>query len=356
MMWRADEQDIINIGLFIPVSGPAGIWGPSCRSCAEMAAAEINAQGGLSGKEVVLHIVDAGRVGDEVAASAKSMMLAKEIDVLIGMHTSDVRVAIAEKIAGSIPYIYTPLYEGGDVGSGVFCIGETPGRQILPPIDWLVDRYNSKRWILIGNDYIWPHKTHQIVRRHFGLRKQIILDEIYLPFGTKDFSNIIEKIKALSPDALLLSLVGEDAVHFNRSFGKAGLSSSILRFSCAIEENLLLAIGESNLDQLFVASSYFSALETDKNDSFRKRYYSRYGERGPVLNAIGQGLYEGIFFLKELASACFDKNWLDLDYPIKNCAVRDNIYTPQSGSSAPIYLAEATGYNFNILKTFKEVI
>ena len=41
----------------------------------------------------------------------------------------------------------------------------------------------------------------------------------------------------------LLSLIGQDAVQFNRAFGRCGLSRDMFRLSCAIEENGLLAIG-----------------------------------------------------------------------------------------------------------------
>src|SRR5690606_30956958 len=148
-----------------------------------------------------------------------------EMDALVGMHTSDVRTAVARRVAGRIPYVYTPLYEGGEIGRGVYCIGETPPRQLLPGIEWLGERFNARRWVLIGNDYVWPRTTHHIVRHHFRHRGYTIADEIYVPFGTSRFGHIIERLKALDPDALLLSVVGEDAVHFNRAFGASGLSS-----------------------------------------------------------------------------------------------------------------------------------
>jgi urea transport system substrate-binding protein len=346
------RRDRIDVGLFIPVSGAAGIWGPSCRSCAELATAEINSRGGLQGREIVLRIVNAGRSGDEVAETAREMLDNGEMDALVGMHTSDVRTAVAHRIAGRIPYVYTPLYEGGEVGRGVFCIGETPARQLLPGIDWLVEHYNARRWVLIGNDYVWPRTTHNIVRRHFRSRGHQIVDEIYVPFGCCRFDQILDRMKSLNPDAVLLSVVGEDAVHFNRAFGASGLSSSIVRFSCAIEENMLLAIGEANLERLFVASGYFGALNNRGNDSFRERYHGRYGENGPTLNTIGQGLYEGMRFLDTLSRSPRSDSWRRPERVIGGEGVRGGVYDVAHETRAPTYLAEARGYNFRILESF----
>ena len=74
----------------------------------------------------------------------------------------------------------------------------------------------------------------------------------------------------------------------------------MLRLSCAIEENQLLAIGADNTENLYVALGYFAALDTDANLAFKERYHSRFGERAPTLNTIGQSLYEGVHFLAAL--------------------------------------------------------
>ena len=47
------------IAVMVPMSGSAGIWGPSCISCAQLAVAEINAGNGISGQEVEAVYLDA---------------------------------------------------------------------------------------------------------------------------------------------------------------------------------------------------------------------------------------------------------------------------------------------------------
>ena len=40
----------MKIGLLIPLQGAAGLWGPSCDSCARLAMADLNAGSGVLGE------------------------------------------------------------------------------------------------------------------------------------------------------------------------------------------------------------------------------------------------------------------------------------------------------------------
>ena len=46
--------------------------------------------------------------------AASDIVAADDADIIMGSHISAVRVALRKVVAGRIPYIYTPLYEGGE--------------------------------------------------------------------------------------------------------------------------------------------------------------------------------------------------------------------------------------------------
>src|ERR1700677_398670 len=55
-----------------------------------------------------------------------------------------------------------------------------------------------------------------------------------LPLGANDYSEVLDHIRRSGADAVLISLIGQDAVDFNRAFGYAGLPSKVLRLSGTI--------------------------------------------------------------------------------------------------------------------------
>ena len=337
------------VGLLVPINGSAGIWGPSSIACAQLAQAEINAAGGVLERRIRLRVIDSSDEALEVGSVTAELMHSGAIDAIVGMHTSQVRQRVLRDVARQIPYVYTPLYEGGERTPGVFALGETPEQQLRPAIEHLMGRYRARRWMFIGNDYCWPRVSHRLAARYLRDRGGELLADRYLPFGVEDFAELLDEVRRLRPQALLLSLVGQDAVLFNRAFGDAGLARDVFRLSCAIEENGLLAIGADNTDGLFVSSGYFASLDNDANMAFKERYYNHFGQRAPTLNALGQSTYEGVHFMAALARRAADDDAPllgPLPAPLAFKSVRGIRYLGNDRCSHPAYLAEAGGHFF----------
>jgi urea transport system substrate-binding protein len=207
---------------------------------------------------------------------------------------------------------------------------------------------------LIGNDYIWPRVSHRMAKKYIAESGGQVLDELYLPLGTSDYSEVCDRIRALRADGLLLSLVGQDSIHFNRCFGELGLAASVKRLSCAIEENELLAVAARSTENLFVCSSYFGALQTDANLAFRERYAAQFGQRAPTLNSHGQSIYEGIHFLAALFAAHRNDpdGWRRKQRAaVSYCSARGARYVDNTGKFAPVYIGRAAGHVFDVVAT-----
>jgi ABC-type branched-subunit amino acid transport system substrate-binding protein len=350
----ARESDVFRIALLIPLCGSAGIWAPSCISSAQVAVQELNRGNGIAGCKIQLVMIDSAlEAQTPLEEIVNDLIEVGAIDAIVGMHISAIRQRLSKVVRQRVPYIYTPLYEGGENTPGIFAIGETPREQLGPAIEALQAQYRPRSWALIGNDYVWPHASHSYARTKLKEMSVGLAYERYLPFGLRSMSRYVDEIAQSGAEAVLISLVGQDGVTFNRAFGAAGLHRRMVRLSCALEENTLLASGAQNLHELFSSSSYFNTLATEANAAFKERYYSVHGEQGPVLNVIGQSTYEGVHFLAGLLK---DKarDWrsestrsgLQVDYR----SVRRGDAGCTVGSRAPIYLARANGNKFEVIK------
>lgn len=339
------------VALAIPMCGAAGLWAPSCIASAQLAVDEINRAGGIRGRQVEILMIDSAvEAPSPVDALVNALIDLGAIDAIVGMHISAIRQRLSKIVQARVPYVYTPLYEGGERTPGIFAIGETPPEQIGPAIARLQARYRPRRWAMIGNDYVWPRTSHAYARQELRRLGVELVHERYLPFGLGEMSDAIEALDRSGADALLLSLVGQDAVDFNRAFGALGLDRRILRLCCAVEENGLLAIGEGNLNRMFSAAAYFGALATEANAAFREAYHSYHGDHAPMLNALGQSTYEGMQFLASLM-ATTDEDWRGLSGPLAD-RIRHRSARWQRGAERvgerPIFLARADGLVFRI--------
>jgi urea transport system substrate-binding protein len=343
---------VVNVALVIPLHGSAGIFGPSCELCAELAAAEVNAAEGMLGREIQLTVVDGSAQPGTVANEVGVLAAAGLVDAVVGWHISAVRQAVAPRVAGLIPYVYTALYEGGERTPGVFLTGETPSRQLLPAMQWLNREHGVRRWSIVGNDYVWPRVTARAARRYAGMCDGQICHEAFLPLGFRSWQRTVEAVAGSRADAVIMLLVGADAVTFNRAFAEAGLDSRCRRLSTLIDENTLAGSGADGTRGICAAAGYFETLATPESLDFGWRYTQSFGPDAPTLNSVGESCYEGILLFSALA-----KRAGSMDVRKMTAAAESLSYAGPRGEvrmhhrhlDQRVYLAEADDLQFDVV-------
>ena len=349
---RPSTAGTLEVALVVPLQGPAGIFGPSCEQCAQLAVEEINATHGVLGRELRLLVVDGGAPPERVANDVDVLVSAGAVDAVTGWHISAVRQVVAPRIAGRVPYVYTALYEGGERTPGVFLTGETPARQVRPALRWMAEQLGVRRWVIVGDDYVWPKQSAAATRRYAHELRLVICDEIYVRLGTADFDQVVLRVAAKRPDGVLMFLVGDDAVAFNRAFGRFGLDSTCVRFSPLMDENMLLASGADNTRRLFAAAAFFESLATRDSLDFGLCYNSKFGPDAPVLNSMGESCYEGVRLLVELLNQaasddlrriCAASEGVGYDGP------RGSVHLHDRHLNQRVFLATADGLDFDVI-------
>lgn len=149
------------IGLLISMCGSAGLWVPSCISSAQVAVAQLNEKDGICGRPVELIMIDSALEAQTTVEDViNSLIEIRAIDAIVGMHISAVRQNLSKIVQQRVPYIYTPLCEGGENTKGIFAIGDTLDRQLGPALEHLCTEMKVKNWALLSNDYVWPRSSN----------------------------------------------------------------------------------------------------------------------------------------------------------------------------------------------------
>ncbi len=348
----------LKVGMLIPQTGPAGLFGPSSENCTALGVEDLNARGGVLGRQVEILYADGGLPPAQAAQAALRLWRGRGIEVLIGQHDSAVREAVVSMLGGQIPYIYTPTTEGGGCAPATYVIGETPQQQLLPVVPWLAQNRGASKWYLIGNDYIWPRESNAVGKEAILASGGEVVGEEYLPFSVDNFDASLGRIRESGADAILVTLVGGPSVGFNRAFASFGLPSQALRLCTLLEENTLLGIGEQNAEKLYSSAGYFASLPSGAAREFADRYRGQFDNAAAPLNGLAESCYEGLLLLEAMA-----KKAGSLD-PKETDAVAEGLsYTGPRGkielvsryAAKNIYLAQADGTEFKVVETFENV-
>ncbi|WP_019057155.1 substrate-binding domain-containing protein [Streptomyces prunicolor] len=340
------------VALVVPLRGPAGVFGPSCELAAQLAVEELNAVGGVLGREVRLIVVDGGASAEQVAAEVEVLVSMRAVDAVVGWHTSAVRKALVPRIAGRVPYIYTAQYEGGERTPGVFLTGETDAAQLLPAMRLLAEETGVRRWCTVGNDYVWPRVTARAARRYARECGGRVRGEAFVPLGTYEFGPVLRRVERCEADAVLMLLVGDDAARFNRAFAAHGLHQRCLRLSTHMDENILLATGAEATEGLWAAAGYFETLATAESLDFSGRYAARFGVEAPVVGSLGESCFEGVRLLAALAERARSLDvgaMCAMDGTVSYEGPRGVLRLHGNHLRQRLYLARADAFDFDIV-------
>jgi hypothetical protein len=291
------------IGFFIALSGPASLFGPTQRACADLAAEKINKAGGILGRPVKLIFTDAGGRRPRRPSRRCALMLEDKVDLFIGSHDSATREANIATIKGKVPYIYSPVYEGGECSPNVFCLGETPPQQAQPAIEFLAKEKNAKTFHLIGDDYVWPRKVQRAgeeVRRR--VRRQGRRRGVRAVRRAEQVRGGGHAHQGGQARRGVRTLVGADNVNFNRTFAGFGLDKTSPRCRCCSRRTRCSASAPRTAQPVLV-HGLLREQPVGGAEGVQGRVHGQYGDKAPQLATIGADCYSAL----NLAKALFDK-------------------------------------------------
>ena len=276
LSYGADKEPI-KIGVLHSLSGTMAISEVSLRDTVLMAVEEINAKGGVLGRQVKPVVVDPASNWDLFAEKAKQLLLQDKVAVVFGCWTSVSRKSVLPVFEKNNGLLFYPVqYEGEECSHNVFYTGAAPNQQAVPAVEYLMSKEGggAKKFYLLGTDYVYPRTTNKILRAML-LAKKVpaanIMEE-YTPFHHQDYQTIVGKIKKFAAGgggAVISTINGDSNVPFYKEFGNQGLRAEdapIMAFSVAEDE--LRGMDTSALVGHLAAWNYYQSVDTPQNKQF----------------------------------------------------------------------------------------
>src|SRR3984885_15850957 len=190
-------ETAIKVGVIADQTGPLSFVGIANANVAKMVVNDINAKGGLLGRQIDLIIEDSATIDSVAEAKATKLVQHDNVDVIFGGIYSSTRQAIKGPavVKGKKLYIYPEQYEGQECDPLIFCTGPVPAQQVDPLIPWLMQQTGAKKVYLPSADYIWPQVLNKRVRQVVAENGGTIVGEEYFPLDHADYRATVERIK-----------------------------------------------------------------------------------------------------------------------------------------------------------------
>lgn len=282
------------LGLISSASGPASIFSLAARRMATLAVEQINADGGVLGRQIDLIMGDDG-THPGLGAAELVRLIHAGCRVVLANVTSEVFSALRPVARRhGVLVVHTVLNEGGRVGNELVRFGERPYAQAAAALPLLVRDTGASQFFLVGNDYSWPEGASRSVRRVIDRLGGTVVGEARIPLGTVGFTPLIDTIRRSGADVVVSSFIGADEVAFEQQMYSAGTRQQIATLALVLDDSTCEYIGRPASEGLWTAFSYFEGIASADNDEFRAQYYSRFGADAPPISSLSQGVYEAV--------------------------------------------------------------
>ena len=201
----ADEPKPIKIGAIFSVTGPAAFLGAPEEKTVRMLVGQINAKGGVLGHKLELVLKDSGGSPEKAVSFAKQLIEEDKVLAIIGPSTSGETMQIKALCEENKMVLVSCAAAEVIVNPVAKYVFKTPQKD-SQAVTWIYREMKNRGIaniaVLTGNDGFGKGGKAQLeaMAPEYGIT--IVANEVYDVKAT-DFSDIITKIKAANPQAVI---------------------------------------------------------------------------------------------------------------------------------------------------------
>ncbi len=211
----ASADGVLKIGTLLPITGDLAFLGPPEVAGARLAVQDINAAGGVLGKDVVLIEGDSGDTNQDIANPEVDRLLAEGVDAIIGAASSAVSKLVIDKITGANVIHFSPANTSPD-----FTTYPDNGLYFrTAPSDLLQGKVLADQVAKQGNEtaaVIFRQESYgqglaQAFKENFEALGGTVDPFIPYAVDTENFDAEVDQIVAADPDAIVVIGFAESA-------------------------------------------------------------------------------------------------------------------------------------------------
>ena len=280
----------IYIGLSLPLTGANEGYGQAMKHGVELAAQEINAAGGINGRQLAFVVEDSQ--SDSMFAQKIALKLTKNEKVVaeIGDFTSSCCLSAQPvyrkaKMVQLSPSSSHPAFPPGSPYS--FGIHGTQAEQGPVMAHLAVTTLKKKRLAILSLNTDWG----VVAKKYFAdaavqLGAEIVAEATCLQ-GATDFAATLQTLRAAQPDLLYLGLLYQEAALVLQQIQASGWRYVVVMGSRALTTPELLELAGSAAEGLYLSATFLPANPAPEVQEFVRRYQAQFNTLPSQYAALG---------------------------------------------------------------------
>ncbi len=294
----------IKIGMIYELTGNTATYGTSAASGAKLAFKEINANGGVLGKQIQIITADNKGEPSESANAMTKVITQDRVIAVTGFTVSSCGIAgstVSED--NKIPFVaaatvnpkVTVDEKTGKVKNYTFRACFIDSFQGTVGANFALHNFKAKNAaIMIDNSSDYSKGLARVFKAAFVQGSgQIVAEEAYLQ-KDQDFKSVLTKIKAQNPDLLYIPGYYEDVGKIVKQARELGITIPVLGGDAWDSPRLVEIGGASALNNTYFTNFYSVEDKNPASNAFVEAYKQEYGQMPDSMAAMG---YDAVYLL-----------------------------------------------------------
>lgn len=264
----------IKIGVVTPLSGTYAGIGQQVKWGLDLAAAQINAGGGVMGRKLELIYEDEEANPAVATQKAEKLFQVNKVDFLTGTVNSGSTLAVGQVAERNNRLIATTVSFADSItadkcSANVFRVNARAGMQSAALADWMATTQKNATVFYLGPDYEMGRSTVAAFKSAAEGKGAKTVGEVFAPLDNKDYSPYFGQIRGAKPTVIYTSVAGNDTVRLFTQMAEFGVNRNVqvVGASGTVTGQNLAAIGKA-ADGFVTGVGYSTSIPSAENQKF----------------------------------------------------------------------------------------
>ena len=291
----------IRIGVVTPLSGTYAGIGQQVKWGLDLAAAQINAAGGVMGRKLELLYEDEEANPAVATQKAEKLFQVSKVDFLTGTVNSGSTLAVGQVAERNNKLIATTVSFADSITAdkcspNVFRVNARAGMQSAALADWMAREKPNANVFYLGPDYEMGRSTVAAFKAAAEAKGAKTVGEVFAPLDNKDYSPFFGQLRSSKPAVIYTSVAGNDTVRLFTQMAEFGVNRNVqlVGASGTVTSQNLAAIGKA-ADGFVTGVGYSPNIDSTENRKFVAEFEAAAKTKPDLYGADSYGV---LFFYK----------------------------------------------------------